>query len=311
MIECYGINGKNRIKKLNIDNLPKKSLTWIRLYSPEKEELETVSEISNIPLKELIESSEEEERPRLTKKRYLEIIYSAPHYYRDEGLQTQEIYFYISKNLMITIAKEKSKILDKIEKKFSKNLGKFMLKSHGKFLFYALDSINDDFLFIIDKIAANIETLKTKDLSQVNLADLYSKSITSAYFNQSILANVEVLNQLRKSHYKNFANEDRQNFSELYYDKLQILDTEKIQRQLIMNLIDIQSISSTEKLNVTIKRLTSLALLIATPTLISSIYGMNINLPFQNHPNAFWILAIFMSIPTIMLWMLMKKNDWI
>lgn len=310
MITAYSLQ-ENKIRAVPPEELGNNRFTWVRSVSPDKEEVRKLAEISNIPIPELTESSEEDERPRLTKKRYMELIYSAPHIYKEEGLQTQEIYFYLAKNMVITIENERNKILEKIEKKCSKNRVKFLLRSPGKFLFHALDEINDDFLTFIDKTAATIESTKVADLKKINFVDLYARSITFAYFNQALVANLEVLNQLKKSHHRAFAAEDRQNFAELYYDKLQILDTEKIQRELIMNLIDIKTISSTEKLNLTIKRLTSLALLIAIPTLISSVYGMNIPLPMQNDPNAIYYLASLMVIPTLILFTLMKFYDWI
>ncbi|MGM5483155.1 MAG: magnesium transporter CorA family protein [Nanobdellota archaeon] len=310
MITAFSLKN-NRIKQANPDELENTNLTWVRSIDPNQEEVKKLSKISNIPIPELTESSEEDERPRLTKKRYMELIYSAPHIYKEEGLQTQEIYFYLAKNMIITIEKESNKILEKLEVKCKKNKVKFLFKTPGKFLFHALDEINDEFLTFIDKTATTIESTKVKDLKKVNFADLYSKSITFAYFNQALVANLEVLNQLKKSHHRTFSTKDRQNFAELYYDKLQILDTEKIQRELVMNLIDIKTISSTEKLNLTIKRLTSLALLIAVPTLISSIYGMNITLPLENNPYAFFYLVGIMIISSISLFSIMKHYDWI
>ncbi|MFW6449817.1 MAG: magnesium transporter CorA family protein [Nanoarchaeota archaeon] len=310
MITAYTLSN-NKIQALNPKELADGKLTWVRSVSPDENEIKKLAEISNIPIHELTESSQEDERPRLTKKRYMELIYSVPHIYKEEGLQTQEIYFYLAKNLVITIENEKTRVLEKIERKCKKNRAKFIFKSPGTFLFQALDEINDDFLAFIDKTATTIESTKITDLKKINFVDLYSKSITFAYFNQALVANLEVLNQLKKSHHRTFTSQDRQNFAELYYDKLQILDTEKIQRELIMNLIDIKTISSTEKLNLTIKRLTSLALLIAVPTLISSAYGMNVDLPLQNDPYAFYYLAGIMIIFSLGLFSVMKLYDWI
>ncbi len=310
MISAYAIE-KNKIVHADLDNLPRRGLVWIRSLESDDEELGWLSKLSRIPLTELKESYEEYERPRLTKKAYIELIYHAPHIFKDEGLQTLEIYFYIIGRLVITIENERNAILDRIEGKCIKNTVRFMFKSPGIFLYHALDEINDNFLSIIDKISSNTEAIKKADLGRMSINELYSKSMTLAYFNQSILANLEVLNQLRKSYYKSFVEMDRKNFAELYFDKLQILDTEKIQRELIMNLIDIQAITSTEKLNMTMKRLTGLALLIAIPTLISSIYGMNINLPFQDHPNSFVFLSGFMIISTAVIMFIMRIFDWL
>jgi len=42
-------------------------------------------------------------------------------------------------------------------------------------------------------------------------------------------------------------------------------------------------------LNVVMKVLTSVTIILMLPTLVASIYGMNIDLPFRNNPNAFEI----------------------
>lgn len=302
---------KNRIKKIPFGKIDKKGIIWIRSVSPDAEELQHLISVSNIPLEELQETVEEEERPRLFKKNYIELIYAAPHLFKGEGLQTTEIYFYISNNLVITIEEEPNKILDKIEGKCKENLNRFMFESHGQFLFHVLDEINDEFLYRIERIAKNLDAFKVRDLTGMDLRKLFNANMASAYFNQAIIANLEVLNQLKKCHHKAFQAEDRANFNELYIDKLQILDTEKIQRELIMNLINIQSITSTERLNHTMKRLTGLALLIAVPTLVTSMYGMNIPLPFQDWEHSFGIIMGGTVILSFALLLFMHKMEWV
>lgn len=301
----------NKTNEVTFENISKKGITWIRLVKPTTEELNQVSELTKIPLEELQESIEEDERPRLYTKGYLELIYSAPHDFKEEGLQTQELYIYVRNNQIVTIEQERSKLFEFFQRRCSAKKAKFFMKSQASFLYHVIDKINDEFLAIIDRIAANIETVKKRDLSKVDLTSLYSTNITSAYFNQAILANLEALNQLKKSHFKLFTPQDRTIFNELYLDKLQILDTEKVQRELIMNMIDIQSIMSTERLNETMKRLAAFALIIAVPTLISSIYGMNIKLPLEDNPYAFYILTGVMISLTSAILIAMKKLDWI
>ncbi len=298
---------KNRLKSVGLNSLRENEVTWIRSISPKENELVKLSEISNIPLDEFQESLEEEERPRLVRKKYIELIYNAPHRF-DEKLLTMSIYFYIIGNLIITIEEEPNTVLDRLEKKGKRN--SYFLKSAGKFLYTVLDSINDEYLTFIEKIARNLDTLKNPE-KQIRILDLYHSNLTSAYFNQSIIANLEVLNQLKKSHHQIFNAQDRENFNELYYDKLQILDTEKIQRELIMNMIDIQSIISTDRLNKTMTRLTALAIIIAIPTLISGIYGMNIPLPLQESSIAFPAVMGGMFVVIIVALGLMRKMEWI
>jgi magnesium transporter len=103
---------------------------------------------------------------------------------------------------------------------------------------------------------------------------------------------------------------DREAFADIYFDALQILDTLKIQREMIMNIFNIQSIISSNQMNWFMKKLTALALIIMIPTLISGIYGMNVdNLPFADQ--GFWFVIVVMFFVTGMLFFMFKKFDWL
>ena len=59
-------------------------------------------------------------------------------------------------------------------------------------------------------------------------------------------------------------------------------------------------------LNKVMKTLTSITLILMLPTLVASIYGMNVSLPFQQSPNAFAItmgISVLISlIGTLIFW---------
>jgi magnesium transporter len=110
-----------------------------------------------------------------------------------------------------------------------------------------------------------------------------------------LVADLEVLNQLRKSYHRAFTPENRKQFAELYFDLLQVLDTEKIQRDSIANLFNMQAVIASNRLNDFMKKVTVVAILVAVPTFISGIYGMNVKLPFQESEHTFWLLIGIMA----------------
>ncbi|WP_374722831.1 CorA family divalent cation transporter, partial [Peribacillus tepidiphilus] len=59
-------------------------------------------------------------------------------------------------------------------------------------------------------------------------------------------------------------------------------------------------------LNIVMKFLTSITIILALPTMVASFYGMNVDLPFQHSPHAFFItlgIAVFLStLTTIIFW---------
>ncbi len=312
MIEVFSHDKtKDRIKKIKLTQLSRKQ-TWIRLVNPNLDSLSQLSKHTKIPIEELKESLEEEERPKVSAKSYLEIIYRAPSII-DQELETQPIYFYLLENMLVTIEKKPLKIFENISENLSKNKNKFLFKKgFSYFIYYVIDRINDDFLMRIDKIADRIDIYENFSKKQMNVKDIekiYDQSVTLSFFNQALIANVEVLNLLKKGYFKLIPRKDNGLFEELYYDVLQILDTEKIQREVITNLISVNSVLTTTRLNEYMKQLTLIALIIAIPTLLSGIYGMNfVNIPLADHKYGFHITSAIILFITFATYYLFTKK---
>jgi len=316
MFEVFAYNEKNDIiEKLELDAKSIKKASWIRIVDPNPEKLKMLSERTGIPQEELQESLEEEERPKVSAGKFLEIIYRAP-YTIDSELETLPVYFYMFEDKVITIEKKPLKGISDLSKKMSQNKSKFLFKKgEAHFIYHIMDLINDDFLSKIDKIASKIdlyENFSRKELTIKDIEKVYEQSVTLSFFNQALIANVEVLNTLKKGYFKLIKSKDKTLFEELYYNVLQILDTEKIQREAVTNLINVHSIITSTRLNNFMKKLTTIALIVAIPTLFSSIYGMNfLHIPLYNHPYGFYIITGMMMLITLFSVYMAKEKKWL
>lgn len=303
---------------VNLSTLSKRKKTmWIRSVSPKPEEIEAIVKFFKFDkedTEDVYDFLKEGDRPRLYKDDHIEIVYNVP--ITDDGdVITEPIIIYIKDNIVITIERKRLPVCEKIQTQLSKNKNKFMLReSPIKFISEFIDAINDNFLTTVNRIASRTDIISSKNakLTQKQVEAISSASNTLAYFNQSVVANIEVLNGLRKLHFKGVKKEDRDEFLDIYQDALQILDAEKVQREIVMNIFNIQSIISSNSVNEFMKKLTALALIIMIPTLISGIYGMNIQgLPFSNFNHSFIIVMSFMSIITVIMYFIFRKVDWV
>ena len=103
---------------------------------------------------------------------------------------------------------------------------------------------------------------------------------------------------------------DKDMFEDLYNTINQSVDTCRVQVESIQSLRDTQQIVFTNDLNYTMKLLASLTVLLTLPMIISSIYAMNVALPFGGHPQAFWIVIGFSFVLTILFLFGFVKNKW-
>ncbi|MBI2141935.1 magnesium transporter CorA family protein [Candidatus Woesearchaeota archaeon] len=288
-----------------------KATVWIRCVSPDADEISALSEITKIPVDEFRESVEEDERSKVSVNRHLEIVFRTPSVEEGEII-TLPIYIYAIGSTIVTIERKKCKVLADLSAALVENKRRFLFKKPpGYFIFYVLDKINDEFLHFIDRISVKLDFFKDRGAwTKENIESIYDSSVALSYFNQALIANIEVLNELRKSYYKLFADEDRRHFTELYNDALQILDTEKVQREVMTNLFNMQSIITANRLNQFMKAVAFFALIITIPTLITNIYGMNLSyLPLSGNRYAFFILLVFMAAISLILYYFYRKTS--
>ncbi len=319
MVDIIGLSKEKVIIEKGLTNIAhisrRKKTTWVRAVSPKAEEIDSIVsflEFDKEDTEDVYDFLKEGDRPRLHKEDHIEIVYSVP--IMDDGdVITEPIVIYIKKNIIITIERKKLPVCERIENQLSKNKLKFILRdSPINFLSELLDSINDNFLTTINRIASRTDIISSKNskLTQKQVEAISSASNTLAYFNQSVVANIEVLNGLRKLYFKGIKKEDREEFLDLYQDALHILDAEKVQREIVMNIFNMQAIISSNSVNEFMKKLTALALIIMVPTLISGIYGMNVNgLPFSQTKFAFAGIIGFMSLITMLIYFIFKKTN--
>ena len=79
----------------------------------------------------------------------------------------------------------------------------------------------------------------------------------------------------------------------------QALETASIHANILNGTLDTFASLINNNLNNVMKYLTAATIMLAAPTLIASLYGMNIGLPFQGHAHAFAIVMGFSGLLTL------------
>jgi magnesium transporter len=315
-MDIFALNTREKNPKVEHSNKLDhfKKMKWVRLVAPSEEEILEISREFRLDSEDLKSYLQYEERSHVIRnKGYIEIIFDVP-YKKSGEAEMNPIYFIISRGALISIETSPFSTLEDFSEKLKKNVKKFALKNGPyKLLFHLIDRINHQYLKYINdagKISDIIEQ-KAEEATESDLNKLYDTNITLTHLNQSLIGNIEVLNTLRKIHASGVNDETREDFTDLYYDHLQTIESLKIQREIVSSLFNFQSILSSNKLNQLIKKLTSFALIFIIPTVITSAYGMNVVLPFQNHPYAFYIVCGISLWLIIMCFLIFKIFYWI
>ena len=127
----------------------------------------------------------------------------------------------------------------------------------------------------------------------------------------AVLPTNVALQQIMNGSYIQVFEDDKELFEDLRIDNAQVVESARTLLKTIQNVRSASEAILTNNLNTRIKTLTVLTILLTIPTIISSMYGMNVPLPLGDEPYAFlFVIGLVVLIVGIVVWYF-KKNEWL
>ena len=105
--------------------------------------------------------------------------------------------------------------------------------------------------------------------------------------------------------------EDVEMMEDLVIANGQVVNSARSVLTTIQNIRGAIEAIMTSRLNNALRVLTVLTILLTVPLVIASLYGMNVSLPFQENPYAFFIILAFSIVLLISLVVFFRKKDWL
>ena len=90
--------------------------------------------------------------------------------------------------------------------------------------------------------------------------------------------------------------EDKDLLEDVMIEKIQAIEMAETYSSILSGMMDAFASIISNNVNIVMKFLTSFTIILSFPTIVFSFYGMNVDLPLQNNPHAFWISIIVASI---------------
>lgn len=192
----------------------------------------------------------------------------------------------------------------------------FSTKKKMRFVYQILDTApprcTSRSCALIDRRRQEIEKNLTGTLRDSDLMELHGLESTLVYFATSLRANSTVLDRLTR--YKRLEQypDDMELLDDVIVEIRQAIEMTSIYRDDIKGTRELFSSILDNRLNNAMKYLTSVTLLMAVPTVISGLYGMNVDIdgmPFSGSDYGFVIVCLLtLAICGIAAWVLHKKH---
>ena len=289
---------------------------WICLTSPTDEEVRRVAATLDIEPTDIVAATDPEESARISlEDGYTVIIVDIPIKVdgASEGVYTTiPLGILLTQELIVTVCSADTAVVGDFAACRVKG---FSTRKKMRFVYqllYRAATMYQQELRLIDRRRQAIEKNLAGELKDSDLMELHALESTLVYFATSLRANATVLDRLTR--YKRLEQypDDRELLDDVIVEIRQAIEMTSIYRDDIKGTRELFSSILDNRLNNAMKYLTSITLLMAVPTVISGLYGMNVQsdgMPFANTTAGFSIvLALTLALCVFAAWVLHKKH---
>ena len=210
---------------------------------------------------------------------------------------------------IITICSQKNELLDSF---INEKIRFFSTFNRDKFIIQIFNKISSMYIRFLKQIKRDssiIEKEISDSMSNSELIKLFNLEKNLIHFRASLKSNYNVILKLQITGLFKFDKGGMDLLEDVLIDDKQALEMAEIYSNILNEMMDFFSSLIANNLNVVMKFLTGVTIIIAIPTLIASVYGMNVELPFQDSPYAFIITmgtAVIAAVVGILLFVYRK-----
>jgi len=277
-----------------IDEIEYKEHSWVHIVAPDDDEIRKVSDELEIPIDFLRSPLDIDERSRIeVEDENLLVILRTPHFEEDKDIEytTLPLGIILAENMIITVCSKKNDVMQAIADGKSReglstvNKVKFILQ-----MFSGATTVYMDYLKKINRKTSIAQNEVLKSMKNEELIKLLNYEKSLVYFITSLKSNELVLERLQRTELLDISDEDRDMLEDVIIENRQAIEMTNIYSYILSGMMDAFASIISNNLNVVMKILTSVTVILSIPILVSSIYGMNIELPLQHSPYAFPII---------------------
>ncbi len=267
---------------------------WINLRIPTKEEEEKLLNLVKLPEYFLEELLDKDEQPRVeTEGDTIALIVRVPLKKTDgEEIKysTRPMGIILTKKNIITLSYWQNDVIDELKKIKLNTTDRIHTALN---ILLATTDLYSTYLSQISKMSYQVQRNLRQNVNNVDLARLSKLRQSLVYFATSLKGNAILLDKFTKRKGFEGKKEYKSIIDDIAIENTQSMEMTKINTDIVQSIMNASNTIVSNNLNTRLKTLTSITIILMIPTLIASVYGMNVKLPFAENPKMFlWILII-------------------
>lgn len=284
---------------------------WVHVVDPTDEELSKLVEIFKLDEDVIRDATDFYEVPRMEKSDGSTYYFTRyPYNDQQQGSATAPILIIVGESSVITIAvKEVPQF-----RKFFSSERPIVTTQKAKFFIQIMSIFTRSFDRELRKFqkAVNKDRIRLRSIGPKDIERLVGyETKLNGMVDALIPTNIWLQKATNISGYVQMYTEDIEMMEDLVIANGQVVNSARSVLTTIQNIRGAIEAIMTSRLNNALRVLTVLTILLTVPLVIASLYGMNVELPMQDNPHAFYYILTFSIGLLATLVVVFRKNDWL
>ena len=291
--------------------------TWVNMVAPTDDEIKLVCKKLKIQEDFIRDALDFEERARIDYEEDDDttlFIIDVPIIEKetnDEIRTTMPIGLIVVRDdYIITVSLKQNRILSELEKSKNKNTIITYKKTRMILqIFYKNAEIYLSELKKLDREKEKTEKELNSSMKNKELLKMLTLEKSLVYFTTSLKSNEVVMERTLRGKIIKLYEEDEDLLEDAIIENKQAIEMAKIYSDILSGTMDAYASIISNNLNIVMKILAVITIIMAIPTIIGGFWGMNVPVPFENNPYAFYIIVLITLIITIISYIWCRKKN--
>jgi magnesium transporter len=288
---------------------------WIGLFEPSKEELADVGERFNLHELALEDAYHAHQRPKLEDYDDSYFIVLRPARYDDdkEEVEFGQIMLFVSSKYVIAVRHGAASELTGVRKQLEAH-PELLEAGPAAAVWAIVDKVVDDYQPVVDGIDTDITEVETEIFSERadSTQRIYFLKREVIEFHHATAPLLSPLESLERGAFPNMDEQLRRYFRDVADHARRVDEQVSGQRELLTSILEANLALLGVKQNEVVRSISAWAAIIAVPTFLASIWGMNFtHMPELDEPWGYWVALGLMVIAVFTLHRFFKRIRWL
>jgi magnesium transporter len=322
VIDCAAYVKGARVASLDIDQIRSAlsrdgQFVWLGLYEPDRTLLRRVQAEFGLHDLAIEDAINAHQRPKLEvyDNSLFVVLRTAQMLAPSKRLEFGETHIFIGRNFVITVRHGSLHSHIGVRQR-CESTPQALANGPGYVLYALMDFVVDQYRPIVRSLEEDVQTLEDDVLENPAAADatprIYRLKRDLLTLRKAVAPLAEVCDRLMRFELPNIPVDARLYFRDVYDHIIRVNETIDMQRELLSTALEAHLSLMSAAQNEQMKRVTAWAAIIAVPTMIAGIYGMN----FNNMPELRWrygyeIVLAGMALACALLFRAFKRSGWL